>query len=390
VLAFLASIRKHRRLVSDLVRRDLHARYVGSTMGFFWSVIFPVINLFVYLFVFRFVLKMRWSDQQGDSEVALLMLSGILVWQAFAESTTRMTNALVDNANLIQKVLFPSETLPVYLTLSSLVNMLIGIVVAIGCVTWFAYVRPSPRPAAEPPLSIRFESGETASFKMTFRCASEAAATKYTAHTVTDTSPAAWSQQPFEGKKDGKLLNAGWSDTVYAASGAWATLQEKDGLTLRVDRWRDLAGKDVDPPPDGVQAIVLGDAERPIGLSISLVVLPLLVLLQGIFMLGVGTLLSTFNLFVRDTYHVIGVLLTVWMFGTPIFYPERLVHNAGYGWVPGLNPVSWLISCYREVLVYGAWPDPVLLVRFGAAGLALLLLGSTFFMRHKPRFPDLL
>jgi ABC-type polysaccharide/polyol phosphate export permease len=107
-------------------------------------------------------------------------------------------------------------------------------------------------------------------------------------------------------------------------------------------------------------------------------------------MLGLGCVLSTFNLFVRDTYHVIGVFLTVWMFSTPIFYPERLVHDAGYGWVPALNPVSWLITCYREVLVYGAWPDPMLLLRFGVTGLVLLLLGSTFFMRNKPRFPDLL
>jgi ABC-type polysaccharide/polyol phosphate export permease len=58
--------------------------------------------------------------------------------------------------------------------------------------------------------------------------------------------------------------------------------------------------------------------------------------------------------------------------------------------VPALNPVSWLITCSREVLVYGAWPDPMLLLRFGVTGLVLLLLGSTFFMRNKPRFPDLL
>jgi lipopolysaccharide transport system permease protein len=177
---------------------------------------------------------------------------------------------------------------------------------------------------------------------------------------------------------------------VYAATGQWAKVLGKEGLVLRIDRWRDRAGGDVDPPKEGIQALVLGEPERPIGLSISLVALPLLVLFQGVFMLGLGCLLSTFNLFVRDTYHVVGVFLTVWMFATPIFYPERLVHDAGYGWVPGLNPVSWLISCYREVLVYGAWPDPMLLLRFGVASVVLLFLGSSFFMRHKPRFPDLL
>ena len=137
--ALLRSLRRNRRLLSDLVLRDLRARYVGSSMGFFWSVIFPILNLFIYMFVFRLVLKARWSDHQSNGEVALLMLAGIMVWQAFAESTSRMTNTLPDNANLIQKVVFPSEILPVYLTLSSLINMMIGLVVALCGVVYFAY-----------------------------------------------------------------------------------------------------------------------------------------------------------------------------------------------------------------------------------------------------------
>jgi len=386
VPAFLASIRKNRRLVSDLVRRDLHARYVGSTMGFFWSVIFPIINLGVYLFVFRFVLKMRWSDQQSDSEVALLMLAGILVWQAFAESTARMTNALVENANLIQKVIFPSESLPVYLTLSSLVNMAIGVLVAIGCVTWFAYLKPGSPRVSPNAITFQLDSAEPP-IHGTFRCFSSAS-TKFAEHTVADASDAPW-QDAYERYK-ATFVNAGWSDTAYAATGERATVLGKEGLVLQVDRWKDADGREVPPPKDGVRVLVAGPPERPIGLSLSLVCLPLLVLLQGLFMLGIGCFLSTFNLFVRDVTHVIGVLLTVWMFATPIFYPERLVHDAGYGWVPAVNPVSWLIACYREVLVYGAWPDPMLVLRFAAAGLVLLFLGAGFFMRHKPRFPDLL
>ena len=64
------SLAGNRRLLKDFVVRDLKARYVGSTMGFFWSVVFPIINLFVYMFLFRMVLKARWSDHQGPLEVA--------------------------------------------------------------------------------------------------------------------------------------------------------------------------------------------------------------------------------------------------------------------------------------------------------------------------------
>ena len=122
--------------------RDLKARYVGSSMGFFWSVVFPIINLFVYLFVFRVVLNTRWSDKQGATEVALVMLAGIVVWAAFAETISRSTNTLVENQNLIQKVVFPSEVLPVYLTISAIVNMCIGLPVVLLCTVWLAFGSP--------------------------------------------------------------------------------------------------------------------------------------------------------------------------------------------------------------------------------------------------------
>jgi hypothetical protein len=261
VLAFLASLRKNRRLLSDLVRRDLHERYVGSTMGFFWSVIFPVINLFVYMFVFRLVLKARWSDQQGTSEVALLMLAGIMTWQAFAESTYRMTNALVDNDNLIQKIVFPSEILPVYLTISSLVNMLIGTVVAILGVVYFAYVKPHAAPvegSAQPVAFGAHVPGESSAAPALttaspFHCASSPKGARYSDSTVADDRSVGW-REPFVGRPAGSVLNAGWGDRVYAASGEWAHVISKTGLVLQVDGWRDRSGRKVEPPHDGVPA----------------------------------------------------------------------------------------------------------------------------------------
>ncbi|MDE0913952.1 MAG: ABC transporter permease, partial [Planctomycetota bacterium] len=136
------SLLQHRGLLRDFVVRDLKARYVGSAMGFFWSVLFPIVNLAVYMFVFRLVLNARWSDRQGAYEVALIMLAGIVVWASFAETLSRTTNCLVDNANLIKKVVFPAEILPWYLTASSMINMTIGLPVVLGCVAVFAFLLP--------------------------------------------------------------------------------------------------------------------------------------------------------------------------------------------------------------------------------------------------------
>lgn len=290
MFAITKSVVSQKRLLKDLVVRDLKARYVGSSMGFFWSVVFPILNLFVYMFVFKTVLNMRWSDFSSDGEVPLIMLVGILIWVAFSETVSRTTNCLVENANLIQKVVFPSEVLPIYLTGSSLVNMTLGILVAIVGVVWYAYVSP----------------------------------------TVIDWEAVRTNLEPGE------------------------------------------------PMP------------RVMGLSASLVVLPLLYAMQALFTIGLGYFLATLNLLLRDTYHLVGVFLTVWMFGTPIFYPSLMVERAGFGWLLDLNPMYWLIESYREVLIYGAWPDPMFLARFAVAAVVFYACGAAFFHAQKDRFPDLL
>lgn len=282
MVELLRSLRKNRRLLQDLVRRDLRARYVASSMGFFWSVIFPLLNLVIYMFVFTIVMKTRWDPGQSKQEVALLMLAGILVWQAFAETVSRSTNTLVENQNLIQKVVFPSEVLPVYLAISALVNMLIGIVIALVGVAFYAWISP---------------------------------------------------------------------------------IAPEAGL----------------PPP-----------MRELGFSYTLIALPLLFGIQLVFTTGLGFLFSALNLFVRDVYHVMGVALSVGMFMTPLFYPARMVQEANLGWVLQINPMYWLIDSYRRVLIYGLWPQPPVVAAFAGVALLFFFLGATFFLRQKPRFPDLL
>ncbi len=109
-----------------------------------------------------------------------------------------------------------------------------------------------------------------------------------------------------------------------------------------------------------------------------------------IFSTGLGYLLATLNLYLRDVYHLIGVGLTVWMFGTPIFYPGVLVRDAGFGLLLQLNPMHWLINSYRRIMLYGAWPDWELLLRFGIVAVVVFFVGSTLFQRNKAHFPDLL
>lgn len=422
MFALVHSLKQNRRLLRDLVSRDLRARYVGSSMGFFWSVIVPIVLLLVYFFVFTTVLKQRWADQQGKSEIALLMLAGILIWQAFAESVSRMTNALVENQNLIQKVVFPSEVLPVYLTVSALVNMLLGLVVALLGVVYVGYVR-EPTDAAAGQLEAlwsdtggsRAVAGNGLFHANTLRCATAQA--EIDGLTVRDDSSAPWSLALRGHTAGGSELGAP-GDHVYLDDHTWGIVLNRIGDAFTVDRWRPVevgetergavrpvvvdfapgaAVNGTSAPKSGAaqakglhRAVVVRAPSRPLVVTGWLAALVPLVLLQGVFMLGVGYLLAVFNLFLRDTYHVIGVALLVWMFATPIFYPANLVDKAGFGWVLRANPMYWLIESYREVLVYGSAPNWADVGLFALVAFALLFLGAKFFMTQKPRFPDLL
>jgi hypothetical protein len=95
------SLRRNRRLLTDLLVRDLKGRYVGSVMGFFWSIIFPAVSLLIYMLVFRLVLKARWYDKQGPFEVGLLMLVGIIL-----TFSTLKRKRLVDKKKSIQIIHF--------------------------------------------------------------------------------------------------------------------------------------------------------------------------------------------------------------------------------------------------------------------------------------------
>jgi hypothetical protein len=171
---------------------------------------------------------------------------------------------------------FPSEVLPVYLTISSLVNMLIGLVIALVGVAWVAYVKPSdaaPKPA---PQAVAFgahvpgASSEAPALTSAcpFRCASAASSTRYEAHAVVDDARPAWTEAgAIQGAPRGAFAFAGWGDRVYVESGEWAHATGKTGVVLRIDHWRDRAGRDVSPPKDGVQALVVGEPEKPLGLS---------------------------------------------------------------------------------------------------------------------------
>jgi len=133
---FLKKIYIQRSLIRNFVIRDLKARYVGSFMGLFWSVIHPIVLLLVYTFVFGTIFKLKPSPDAGTTSVALFLFCGILPWLYFQDAVQRSSTIIIDNTNLVTKTLFPGEILPLIALLSGFINHLIGFAILL-CIIFF-------------------------------------------------------------------------------------------------------------------------------------------------------------------------------------------------------------------------------------------------------------
>jgi lipopolysaccharide transport system permease protein len=125
MLRNLATLLRYRGLIQSLVARELKARYRGSVLGFFWSFINPLLLLVIYTLVFKYV--MPGSHGPELEPYALFMFCGILPWTWFASSLAESSNVLISGGNLIKKVLFPAEILPIVTVLANMVHFFLGL-----------------------------------------------------------------------------------------------------------------------------------------------------------------------------------------------------------------------------------------------------------------------
>jgi len=103
-----------RGLILQLSKREVVGRYKGSALGLLWSFVNPLILLLVYTFVFSVVFKARWGDDHtSHTQFAVVLFAGMIVFNIFAECVTRAPVLILNNTNLVKKVVFPLEILPV-------------------------------------------------------------------------------------------------------------------------------------------------------------------------------------------------------------------------------------------------------------------------------------
>lgn len=264
----------YRDLLYNLIVRDLKVRYKHSALGFFWSLLNPLLLMAVFTFVFTALL-----EDKSRLAFHIFFLSALLPWNWCAASVMGTLSSIVGNGHLIKKVYFPREMLPVSVVFSNMINYLLSLPALILFMFLFRQgVTPSP-----------FDSGCTL--------------------------------------------------VCFNSYFLW---------------------------------------------------LPLLVITQALFLMGLGFILATLNVFFRDTSVLVEVGLSAWFFLTPIIYDAKVVAGDYAAWMYYLNPMASIIANYRDIFYYSSslGPDPTFMLRTFVTSALLFVAGYFFFMRFSRRFGE--
>ncbi|MBQ8246331.1 MAG: ABC transporter permease [Lachnospiraceae bacterium] len=113
----------YREMIFSLIRRDLKGRYKGSILGFFWTFLNPLLQLVVYTIVFSMVMISPIEDYY------LFLFVALVPWLMFATSVSGGCSCIRSQQDMVKKIYFPREVLPVSYVTSQLVNMLLSFIV---------------------------------------------------------------------------------------------------------------------------------------------------------------------------------------------------------------------------------------------------------------------
>jgi ABC-type polysaccharide/polyol phosphate export permease len=262
--AHLGDFWHYREAVRRFATLNLKLRYSSTALGFLWSLANPIFQMLIFTFVFTVL------TPSGITNFPVFVLSAILPWNFFQTAVLASIASITSGRDLILKLPFPREILPVSYVLSELVNFTMALVTILFVISLFG-------------------------------------------------------------------LFPGW----------------------------------------------------------PVLAIPILIVILVLFTAGVGLLLATVNVKLRDTQEFMGVFLFGWFFMTPIVYPltaipeSRAVFGVPLRTVVQIaNPMSAIVSAFRRIIYEQSWPDwgPVAVV--GAVSLALFLVAYGWFRRNSAGFAE--
>ena len=115
----------YRELLKTNIKKEIRGKYKGSWLGIIWTFLNPLLMLAVYSFVFPYILRVDVDNY------TIFMIVALIPWNFFTTAIQTGTGCVVANGNILKKVYFPREILPLSVTLSGLVNFFISCIVII-------------------------------------------------------------------------------------------------------------------------------------------------------------------------------------------------------------------------------------------------------------------
>lgn len=129
LLRSLRELLRWRELLGDLVTKELRVRYRVAVMGFFWAILYPLAMMAILTFVFGIVMRGGRIDIGANQrEYAVMLLCALIPWQFLSQSLNAATDSLLSNQELIKKVNFSREVVPIAAVLDWGVNLFIGVI----------------------------------------------------------------------------------------------------------------------------------------------------------------------------------------------------------------------------------------------------------------------
>nr|MCR4675092.1 ABC transporter permease [Lachnospiraceae bacterium] len=113
----------YREMINSLVRKELRGRYKGSVLGFLWTFINPLLQLLVYTLVFSVIMR------SNIEQYYLFLFVALVPWMFFSSALTSGCMVVLSSQDLVKKIYFPREVLPIASTTSNFINMLLSFIV---------------------------------------------------------------------------------------------------------------------------------------------------------------------------------------------------------------------------------------------------------------------
>ena len=131
--------------------------------------------------------------------------------------------------------------------------------------------------------------------------------------------------------------------------------------------------------------LVTGSGDTKCVINIYYLLLPYIFLCLIMFTIGIGLILSTISVFLRDMFYIYGIITTIWNYFTPIFYdismlPLKLQE------IFKLNPLYIFINSAREIILFNRMPSIVALISSLVIAVGTLIIGSVIFKSKQDKF----